>query len=326
MHPAGGEFITNTATGSKDWVPNKTLWPSASKEAKQRENDVFKSSLATSSEPKQFQIDLINKIMIHNCSVYCLRRKTVSTQEKDEHGDVKKKVQRYCRHHFGDYNQEEKQSKGKETNPFFARIVEGKIERFEGKNDHPRMVQHMLLRPLTWLAQCDTQPIISQDMLALIKYITGYCCKGATSTQELLNMYSNILQKSEPNVTVKSVAQKLILKTIGTVDTPASAADYINTKGKLYHCSRRFRKIGLSGFRVFNSKGTKDGNVTNKSALDGFLSDDRRKKYPNITLYDWAKICNCSSKNKCAKIMFLYLLVVLSTGCGQLLMTLQRHC
>ena len=300
MHPAGGNTIIDPS-GQKQWVPNTDLWSSSDSDQKERENNAFKTSLLSTTSPSQFQIDMVNKIMTHQCSLYCLRRKTIKTNEKDNHGNFKMKVLRYCRHHFGNYNEQTKTSEGKEINPFTPRIVKGKIERFEGRNDHPRMVQHMALRPLTWLAQCDTQPIISQDMLALIRYITGYCCKGATTTQDLLNMYSDILQRSEENVTVKSVAQKLILKTVGAVDTPASAADFINIKGKLYHCSRKFRKIGLSGFRVFNSKGDKEGNVTNKSAIDGFLALERRKKFPDITLYEWAKICNCPSKNKCGK-------------------------
>ncbi|XP_066910881.1 uncharacterized protein [Clytia hemisphaerica] len=209
-------------------------------------------------------------------------------------------VIRYCRHHFGEYDEKSKRSTGKEINPFEPRITEGKISRFEGRNDHPRMVQHILLRPLTWLAQCDTQAIVTDDLLALIKYITGYCCKGNKSTQDLMDIYKEILNKSDPTISLKSVAQKLLLKTFGFVDTPSSAADYINTKGKLYSCSRRFKRIGLSGFRLFDPNG-KDGKVTKDTIIDKFLSDKRREENPYITLYDWAKKCDCAKKSPCNK-------------------------
>ena len=44
------------------------------------------------------------------------------------------------------------------------------------------MIQHVKSRLIYWLANCDTQVIIDQDLLALQKYISGYACKGATST------------------------------------------------------------------------------------------------------------------------------------------------
>lgn len=64
----------------------------------------------------------------------------------------------------------------------------------------------ILLRP--WSAQCDTQPIVTGDLLALIKYIKGYCCKGNTSTQDLISIYKQILNKAEPTISLKSVAQR----------------------------------------------------------------------------------------------------------------------
>ena len=160
------------------------------------------------NELKALHTDIVNKVMLHSCSSYCLRRKTVSTREKGEDGQPIKQVVRYCRFHFGQYDEEKKTSAGKESNPFVARLTEGQITRYEGKNDHPRMVQHILLRPLSWSAQCDTQPIVTGDLLALIKYIKGYICKGNTSTQDLISIYKQILNKAEPTISLKSVAQR----------------------------------------------------------------------------------------------------------------------
>ena len=145
---------------------------------KEIDKDVLKGSLFTLDGLADFQKNIVNKIMLHQCSLYCLRRKTVKTAEKDDSGEFKKKIVRYCRHHFGEFDNKTKRTSGKEVDPFNARVVDGKIQRFEGKNDHPKMVQHIGIRPLSWLAQCDTQPIISQDLVALLKYITGLLLQG----------------------------------------------------------------------------------------------------------------------------------------------------
>ncbi|XP_066920336.1 uncharacterized protein [Clytia hemisphaerica] len=302
LHPAGGE-VQHNDDQTPQWVPNKQNWPLPEGSLTDVDANVLKKCVlcqGDDEELKAFHTDLVNKVMLHTCSSYCLRRKTVTTKEKDQDGKPIERVIRYCRHHFGEYDEKSKRSTGKEINPFEPRITEGKISRFEGRNDHPRMVQHILLRPLTWLAQCDTQAIVTDDLLALIKYITGYCCKGNKSTQDLMDIYKEILNKSDPTISLKSVAQKLLLKTVGFVDTPSSAADYINTKGKLYSCSRRFKRIGLSGFRLFDPNG-KDGKVTKDTIIDKFLSDKRREENPYITLYDWAKKCDCAKKSPCNK-------------------------
>ena len=135
----------------------------------------------------------------------------------------------------------------------------------------------------------------------LLKYITGYCCKGSATTDDFIKIYSQILDTSDSNISVKSIAQKVLLKAAGIVDTPSSAADFINTNGKLVQCSRRFRRIGLSGYRSFDPKGDSEGNVTRKTPLDQYLSDERRKINPDISLYDWAKQCNCAKSKSCGR-------------------------
>ena len=103
--------------------------------------------------------------MLHQCSFYCLRRKTVKTAERDVPSEFKKKCVRFCRHHFGEFDDNKtKISSGKEVDPFNARVVDGKIQRFDGKNDHPKIFQHIGIRLLSWLAQYDTQQIISQNL------------------------------------------------------------------------------------------------------------------------------------------------------------------
>eukprot|EP00111_Clytia_hemisphaerica_P019677 TCONS_00058076-protein len=300
MHPAGGQE-KNFDDKPSEWIPNKENWPQPHGTLSNIDKDILKKCLlcqGNQEELKSFHINVVNKVLLHSCSSYCLRRKTITTKEKNQNGQPIEEVIRYCRHHFGKFDEEIKTSMGKETNPFTPRLTKGEIQRYEGRNDHPRMVQHILLRSLSWLAQCDTQTLVTDDLLALIKYITGYCCKGNSSTEELLGIYKQILNKADPTISLQSVAQRLILKTVGNVDTPSSAANFINVKGKLYNCSRRFKRIGLSGFRLFDPK-AKNGEVTKQNTLDKFLSDTRREQNPNISLFDWAKKCDCPKRTSC---------------------------
>ena len=76
------------------------------------------------------------------------------------------------------------------------------------------------------------------------------------------------------------------------------AADFINTGRQLYHSTHDMRRVGLSGFRPLEDKIDEDGNITNRTTLNKFLSQEKRQSEPNIILYDWAKKCNC--KTNCA--------------------------
>ena len=76
------------------------------------------------------------------------------------------------------------------------------------------------------------------------------------------------------------------------IDTPGAAVDLIKIGGKLQRFTRRFRIIGLSGYRPLTSN-AKHGSVTKNTPLDHFLSDTRRQENQQISLWDWAKICNC---------------------------------
>lgn len=82
------------------------------------------------------------------------------------------------------------------------------------------------------------------------------------------------------------------------MDIPSLAADFINSSGKLYSCCRRYKRIGLSGFRVFDPSGRAG---YKKSTFDKFLLNKRRDQDPNITLLDWAKKCDCPKRSSCGK-------------------------
>ena len=121
--------------------------------------------------------------------------------------------------------------------------------------------------------------------VSLQKYICQYCCKGAQSTEELKVVYSELLDNADESATVKNIVHKLLMKLVGMIDIPASAADYLNTGGQLYHSTRIVRKIGLSGYRLLNMKGN-DDKLTKQTSLDQFLSKKRRAVDPNISLWD----------------------------------------
>ena len=95
------------------------------------------------------------------------------------------------------------------------------------------------------------------------------------------------------NTSIRSIAQQLYLKIIGLIDMPAAAVDYLNTGGKLFYSTKKFRRIGLSGYRMYNEN-SKDDQATKDTPLDKFLSDKSRQENPNISLFKWAQLCNCS--------------------------------
>ena len=69
MHPAGGSLDE-----SGKWAPNKAKW--AKPEGILDVNsDVLKLSIFECDiyDKKKFQIDVVNKCMLHGCSGYCLK-------------------------------------------------------------------------------------------------------------------------------------------------------------------------------------------------------------------------------------------------------------
>ena len=183
---------------------------------------------------------------------------------------------------------------GKAIHPFTAVVTTGDHPKYDGPRDHTRMIQHVKSRLISWLANCDTQVIIDQDLLALQKYIAGYACKGAASTEDLIHIYRTLIESTNDQSTVRNLAQRLLLKTVGMVDISAAAADFMNCGGKLQRCTRNFNIVGLSGYRQLKGSVNDDGNtITKDTPLDKFLSQKRRDHDPTINLWDYSKQCNC---------------------------------
>ena len=295
MHPAGGKCVTMSNSNDDDeWIPQKTKWaaPEGTAEAPS-DNPLAKNIecvLGLQNGITNLHIDLCNKIGLHTCCKYCLRW---AKKRKDGKSDGIKE----CRFHFGRYNKETKTSSGKDIHPFSPMVTKGEHPRYEGRSDHPRFLQHVKARLLSWKANCDTQPIIEQFLLALQNYLTQYACKGTASTEDFLQVYRLLIDDTDDSASVKNLCQRLLLKIVGFVDVSEAAADFINTKGRLVRCTRNFSFVGLSGYRAVNvaavegSTGDNNTNFTKDNVVDRFLSVNRREEYPDITLCDWAKIC-----------------------------------
>ena len=286
MHPAGGELIND------EWCPDKENWSKPEGSAIPSEQNPLERSIESVLHLKdginKLHLDMCNKIGLHKSGNYCLKKL------KSKSGD-KSKDKRVCRFHFGEYDKETKMSTGKDVHPFNPIVTRGEHPRYEGRYDHPRFLQHIKCRLLSWKGNCDTQVIIEHFLLALQNYLTQYACKGAASTEDFIQTYRLLLNDSDESTTVKNLCQRLLLKIVGFVDVPEAAADFINTGGKLVRCTRKFNSVGLSGYRLVDTSRSSN-NLTRPNVLDKFLSEERRKSYPDITLYDWAKICK---KCKC---------------------------
>ena len=143
LHPAGGYFDENDK-----WIPDKHKWAKP-EGLSDLNSDVLKKSLLEfdgHDQMKQFEIDVINKCMLHGCSAYCLRpEKSQNSSDSNEPPTLK------CRFHFGSFDRKEKVSSGKDIN-LNPTITDGVNPRYEGPRDHPRLVQHVAVRPVSWLA------------------------------------------------------------------------------------------------------------------------------------------------------------------------------
>ena len=145
--------------------------------------------------------------------------------------------------------------------------------------------------------------MLERSLLGLQRYVCAYACKGAATTEDLIKVYKMLLETSGESANVRSLAQRLLLKTVGMVDVPAAAADLMLSGGKLCRSTRHIHRVGLSGYRSLKKKAGADGVATNDNPLDRFLG----RKIPlgldavyvsKMSLWEWATECanvkNCS--------------------------------
>ena len=93
-----------------------------------------------------------------------------------------------------------------EIHPLHPRVTKGEHARYERRSDHPRYLQHIKTRLLSWKGDRDTQVIIEQLLLALQNYLTQYACKGADSTEDFIQVYRLSIEAADDSNTVKNLS------------------------------------------------------------------------------------------------------------------------
>ena len=85
-----------------------------------------------------------------------------------------------------------------------------------------------------------------------------------------------MLQSAKEESTFKSLAQHLLLKTVGTVDVSGAAVDFINTGGRLHYYTRNFTMIGLS---VLDTDHLEEGRIGSVQAVTWSSSYTRGPRF-----------------------------------------------
>ena len=156
LHPAGGKLEQNDE--KKTWIPNKEGWPLPEGTQKPPDFNPLQQKITqckTQEEIDDLTTHIVNKVGIHQCNGYCLRKKKVDSKT------------RYCRSHFGKEDPITKKTTGKDLHPFDPWIVGTTHPRYEGARDHPRLIMFVKDHLSTWMANCDTQVLIDRDLLNL---------------------------------------------------------------------------------------------------------------------------------------------------------------
>ena len=142
MHPAGGRASVPAGDGTRQWVPRKELWAPPEGTAPKPLPSPLTLSLRAVLQSEDGVLvhhrHLTNRLMLHNCSGYCLTKwhKLVDTVVK---------VIRWCkacRMHFGWRDPATKKMTGMPLHEWAAVVirVSGGSPRYDGRRDHRRMV------------------------------------------------------------------------------------------------------------------------------------------------------------------------------------------
>ena len=91
----------------------------------------------------------------------------------------------------------------------------------------------MLCAPLDWqyaeLPSSASDAVLCSVLVRTSKQIEKEKKKkGASTTEDLVKLYRHLIESASEQITVKNIAQRLRLKTIGMIDTPAAAVDFMN--------------------------------------------------------------------------------------------------
>lgn len=289
LHPSGGK--EQTLNNKQIWIPNRAGWPKPEGTETPPDQNPLQMMVCDVCTQKNGVNDmyrlLTNKVGLHSCNPYCLQKK--QRRRMDDKGRLALTVCKICRFGYGEQDKTTKHVSGKDAHPFSPYVNSGTHPRYEGPRDHPRMVQNVRAQLLAWKANCDSQPLIDQDLFQLQNYVAAYASKGNVSTTELISIYRHLLESTPNTSTVRPVVFKLLMQTVSMVDLPAAAVDTICSGMALRHSTRKYTYIGMSGYRRLNESAL-DNSFTKKTILDTFLELPPHKR---TNLYEYAQRCNC---------------------------------
>lgn len=233
------------------------MWPPPEGHGCPPSTDHLKEYFVEQADLDQDYSELINAVLLHVCSSYCLRIE----KDKDKDGNPIKS----CRMHCGIFDPETKKMTGHELFDVDTIVVEGRRTRLCLRREHPRLVQHIRGLLQGWRANFDSQLIVDTNLEVIVNYIVGYCMKGGHSTSEYLAMFKDMVKEDEVGSTSHRLVRRLMLKTVGVRDCPAQNADFLLAGCKLTRSSEKTEKFSVSMFR--------------KVAGGGELEDSKLDKY-----------------------------------------------
>ena len=263
LHPAGKK---------EDGSSRKEFWPPPEGTATlppEETNPLLKLFMDVSDSQESILQDhllLTNRINLHRCSDYCLRK---------PHSSASNNGKKVCRMEFGST-----ESPGRilRDAPCLVKDKNGSL-RLEMERDHPMLVQHSQYHTQAWRANGDISLILSKngpdnpsvdEIIATERYVSGYACKGSDSTGALVNLFNDMANTSDETsgATAKSLCTKLLMNTVKR-DISAVEASFELSGLPLYRCSHQFQSVSMSGSRVLERTGA---TLTKSTPLDKYLS------------------------------------------------------
>ncbi len=170
----------------------------------------------------QDYIELINKLQRHTrCSpLYCIRRN--------------KSGQEACRFRF---------SKEHTDQTFIRDDIYGQPELVTARND-PYINPHNRLQLQGWRANVDLKPVLS--IHAALQYILKYASKSEPRSTAFLEIFNEILNKSNPEAASLTSIQKLLINSVVERNISAQETCHLLLGIPLYHSSRVFVSLNIN--------------------------------------------------------------------------------
>src|SRR2546429_3592229 len=169
----------------------------------------------------QDYVDLVNKLQRHTrCnSSYCLRVDRTGCQ--------------YCR--FG-YPKNI-------TGNTHLQDDNGQPELITARND-PLLNPHDRLQLQGWRANVDLKPVLSMEVA--LRYISKYASKSEPRSAAFSDIFSRIINNSNPSDSSLTAIQGLLLRSVAERDISAQETCYLLLGLPLYHSSRQFVTLNLN--------------------------------------------------------------------------------